>query len=148
MPYWRTEARQAAAAQVIDRAARTSGEGQGGSLTLRSMNEVTDYDIQASDGQIGRLTDLIADDASWVIRYMVVDTGEWLRNKKVLVSPSWADTVAWPERNVYVGLSRETVKDSPEFDPSVPVNQEYELRLYDYYGRPTYWTRVGSQPTG
>jgi hypothetical protein len=44
--------------------------------------------------------------------------------------------VAWPERNVWVDLTRATVKDSPEFDPSVPVGAEYELTLYDYYGRP------------
>jgi hypothetical protein len=29
-----------------------------------------------------------------------------------------------------------------EFDPAVPVNRAYELRLYDYYGRPKYWAQV------
>jgi hypothetical protein len=31
---------------------------------------------------------------------------------------------------------------SPEFDPSAPVNRAYELRLYDCYGRPKYWTQA------
>ena len=40
-----------------------------------------------------------------------------------------------------VDLSRESVKNSPEFDPSEPVNREYEMKLYDYYGRPRYWVK-------
>jgi hypothetical protein len=47
--------------------------------------------------------------------------------------------VSWSESKVHVVLSRETIKNSPEFDPTVPVNREYEARLYDYYGRPVYW---------
>jgi PAS domain S-box-containing protein len=92
--------------------------------------------------EIGHTADLIVDDEAWIIRYILVDTRDWLPGKKVLVSPSWAGTVAWPERNIYIGLSRETVKNSPEFDPFAPVNREYELRLYNYYSRPKYWTKV------
>jgi hypothetical protein len=106
---------------------------------------VRGYDIQATDGKIGYVADFIADDENWAIHYIVVDTRgglDWLPGSQVLVSPMWIQAVTWPERNVYVGLSRETVKDSPEFDPSVPVNREYEIRLYDYYGRPKYWMRV------
>jgi hypothetical protein len=40
---------------------------------------------------------------------------------------------------VRVGLTRELVKNAPEFDPNAPVNRRVEERLYDYYGRPSYW---------
>jgi hypothetical protein len=36
-------------------------------------------------------------------------------------------------------MSKDSVRNSPEFDPREPVNREYEVRLYDYYGRPKYW---------
>jgi hypothetical protein len=62
-----------------------------------------------------------------------------LPGKKVLVAPTWIESVSWSESKVHVVLSRETIKNSPEFDPTVPVNREYEARLYDYYGRPVYW---------
>lgn len=137
-PYWR-DARARAAVRVIERSMEDESSGD---LSLRSANEVIGYDIQASDGEIGHAADLIVDDEVWVIRYIVVDTHDWLPGEKVLVSPSWAGPVTWPERNIYVGLSKEMVKNSPEFDPSAPVNREYELRLYDYYGRPKYWTTV------
>lgn len=117
-------------------------ETRGDDLHLRSVNEVIGYDIQARDGDVGHVEDFVADDETWIIRYMVVDTRDWLPGKKVLVAPTWVDAVAWAERNVYVDLSKETVKDSPEFDPSAPINREYEIRLYDYYGRPKYWARI------
>jgi hypothetical protein len=100
---------------------------------------VLGYHIQARDGEIGHVEDLIVDDALWFIRYLVIDTRNWLPGRKVLVAPAWAERVDWAERKVYVDLTRGTIKNSPQFDPSMPVNREYEVRLYDYYGRPSYW---------
>lgn len=109
---------------------------------LRSVEEVTGYQVQARDGDIGQLEQLIADDEAWIVRYLVADTGEWLANKRVLLSPKWIESLDWVEREVIVDLSQHMVENSPEFDPSAPVNREYEARLYDYYGRPRYWTEV------
>jgi uncharacterized protein YrrD len=106
---------------------------------LRSTEEVTGYTIHATDGEIGHVKDFIADDKSWVIRYMVVDTGHWLPGRKVLIAPAWITKISWSDDRVNVDLSRESVKDSPRYDPSAPINQEYEIQLYDFYGRPKYW---------
>jgi hypothetical protein len=138
--YWQ-DVRAQAAVRVIEKSMGEEDESSP-DLSLRSANEVIGYDIQASDGEIGHAVDLVVDDEAWVIRYIVVDMRDWLPGKRVLVSPSWTGAVAWPERNIHVALSRETVKNSPEFDPSAPVNREYELKLYDYYGRPKYWAKV------
>ena len=106
---------------------------------LRSAEEVMGYHIQATDDEIGHVEDFILDDENWTIRYMVVDTGNWLPGRKVLLTPAWIDSVDWGNNKVSVDLTREQVKDSPEYDPSAPVNREYEVRLYDFYGRPRYW---------
>jgi hypothetical protein len=106
---------------------------------LRSVKEVKGYHIQALDGEIGHVEDFVTDDENWVLRYMVVDTKNWLPGKMVLVHPDWITKVSWEDSKVFVDLSRETIKDSPEFDPAAPVNRAYEERLYDYYGRPKYW---------
>lgn len=108
---------------------------------LRSTREVIGYHIQVTDDEIGHVEDFIVEDEDWVIRYMIVDTRNWLPGKKVLVSPHWIKSISWEQAKVSVDLSRESVKTSPEFDPSEPVNREYELRLYDYYGRPKYWVK-------
>jgi len=106
---------------------------------LRSAREVIGYHIQAADGEIGHVEDFILEDVLEVIRYMIIDTRNWLPSKKVLISPFWIDKVSWGDTKVYVDLSRDLIKDSPEFDPSKPVNRQYEERLYDFYGRPKYW---------
>lgn len=106
---------------------------------LRSTNEVTGYHIDARDGEIGHVEDMIVDDEAWVIRYFVVDTRNWLPGRKVLLAPPWVERVVWAEAKVHVGLTRAGIQHSPEYDPSEPVNREYEARLYDYYGRPQYW---------
>lgn len=110
-----------------------------GDPRLRSIKEVTGYHIVALDDKIGHVVDFIVDDETWVIRYMVVDTRNWLPGKKVLVAPTWIEKVVWAEEIVYVNLYRETIESSPAYNPSTPVNREYEERLYDFYGRPKYW---------
>ncbi len=107
---------------------------------LRSSREVLGYHIRASDESIGHVEDFIVEDAPWVVRYLVIDTRNWLPfSKKVLLAMEWITGITWAESRVYVDLSREMVEKSPEFDPSLPVNREYEVRLYDFYGRPKYW---------
>jgi hypothetical protein len=103
------------------------------------MAEVKGYYVEATDGNAGHVEDFIAEDDSWIIRYVVVDTKNWLPGRKVLIAPPWIETVEWNSRRVYLSLDRETIKGSPEYDALAPVNKEYEARLYDYYGRPVYW---------
>ena len=110
-----------------------------GDTHLRSSKEVIGYHVQARDGEIGHLEDLIVDDDVWLIRYLVIDTRNWLPGKKVLISPTWLDEVSWLERKLYVDHLRQEIRESPEYDAAAPVNREYEEKLYDYYGRPRYW---------
>jgi len=110
---------------------------------LRSSTEVEGYDIATRDGNLGHVETFLVDDEDWVIRYLVVDTRNWLPGRKVLVSPDWIDRVSWTDRTVWLDLEREQVKNSPPYDPAEPVTSEYESLLFGHYGRPLYWT-VGS----
>ena len=105
---------------------------------LRSAKEVRGYDVQGSDKAIGHIEDFIVDDENWALRYLVVDTRNWWFGKKVLVAPQWASTVSWNERKVYVDVSRDFVKNSPEWNTTA-INRDYEARLHDYHGRAGYW---------
>jgi len=91
---------------------------------LRSTRQVTNYHIHATDGEIGHVEDFIVDDENWVIRFLVVDTRNWMAGKKVLLSPQWIKRVEWADSSVYFDLTRESVKTSPEFDPSKAVNRQ------------------------
>ncbi|MFZ5907046.1 MAG: PRC-barrel domain-containing protein [Nitrospirota bacterium] len=106
---------------------------------LRSTREVCNYRIRAQDGEIGHVADFILNDDNWVILYVVIDTRNWLPGKRVLVSTTWFNDIDWDHSSILVDLTKEEVKESPEYDPEKPVNRKYEVRLYDYYGRPKYW---------
>jgi hypothetical protein len=110
---------------------------------LRSTREVTGYRVEATDGDIGHVADILIDDESWTIRYLVVDTRNWWPGKHVLVSWEWADAVDWGERKVSVGLAREAIKDAPEYDRDTIVTREYEGVLCRHYGREGHWTEEG-----
>lgn len=100
---------------------------------LRSTEKVEGYYIHAKDGEIGHVEDYIVDDEKWKIRYLVVDTTNWLPGRKVLILPRWITRIDWAESKVYVNLSLESIKKSPEFDSSKPVDTIAERELLDHY---------------
>jgi hypothetical protein len=55
---------------------------------LRKASSIDGYAITASDGRIGTVNDFLFEDSSWLVRWLVVDTGDWLSGRKVLLSPS------------------------------------------------------------
>jgi uncharacterized protein YrrD len=114
------------------------GSEERGDPHLRSTSELTGYSIHATDGDIGHVDDFIVDDEGWAIRYVVISRSWWPR-KKVILSPEWIERVSWEESDVFVPLSRETIKNAPDWDESHPISRTFEQRLFDYYGRCAYW---------
>jgi hypothetical protein len=107
---------------------------------LRSSKDVSGHKIQASDDTIGDVDDFIIDDENWTIRYFVVDTGKWLSERQVLISPQWIDRISWDDKKVFVTVSSDDIKNSPEYDETT-LGREYESSLYDYYGLEGYWDK-------
>lgn len=106
---------------------------------LRSTHNVSGYDIQAKDGKIGHVDDFILDDETWEIRYLIIDTQNWMLGKKILVSPQWIERVSWDESRVFVNLLCEDIKLSPEYTEESLINRDYETALYQHYNRKGYW---------
>jgi len=110
---------------------------------LRSMHDLEDYAIHATDGIIGHVKDFYFDDEAWVIRYLVVDTGSWLSSRKVLISPIALGHPDWAKKVLPVSITKEQVKNSPHIDTDKPVSRQHEMRYLGYYGYPYYWGGAG-----
>jgi hypothetical protein len=108
--------------------------------SLRSAREVTGYYIKARDGDIGHVEDLMVEEESWTIRYVVVDTVNWWPGRKVLVAVHWFHDVNWGDHQVQTDLTRDEIRNSPEYAPGTYTDRGYEERLFGHYGRPPYWT--------
>lgn len=106
---------------------------------LRSITELQGYRIEAEDGEIGSFADFIMDDEIWLLRYIVVDTGNWFSGKKVLIAMPWLSGVEWATQKAFVDLKKKVIEEAPEFNPAAPINRKEEVMLYDFYGRPRYW---------
>ena len=110
---------------------------------LRSIKTLYGDKLGASDGEIGLVKDFYFDDQSWVVRYLVADTGSWLSDRQVLISPHAVGQLYQPGKLLFVKLTRKQVEDSPPIQTHQPVSRQYEMRYYEYYGWPDYWQGDG-----
>jgi hypothetical protein len=106
---------------------------------LRSTRDVTGHYVHALDGELGHVSDFIIDDDTWAIRYIVIDTKNWWPGKKVLVSPRWIERVSWAESKLFITLSRQAIKDAPEYNDDSLIDRDYETGLHRHHDRPGYW---------
>ena len=106
---------------------------------LWNASAIKGYAIAASDGRFGTVSDFLFDDATWLVRWLVVDTGTWLSGRKVLLPPLVLGHLHPTEHEFPVRLAKQQVKDSPEIDCDRPVSRQMETHVYDYYGWYPYW---------
>jgi hypothetical protein len=108
---------------------------------LPNGRKLEGFTVEAQDGRIGKIdeaTDEVGGSA------VVVDTGPWIFGRKVIVPAGVIERVDWDENVVHVGLTKDQVKDSPEFDAERGWrDEEYRNRLGEYYNT-TYGTRRAS----
>ena len=83
---------------------------------LRHESDINGYAIHASDGPIGIVCDFLFDDATWMVRWLVVDTGNWLPGREILLPPSAVGQVNHMGHQFNVKLTRQQVKDCPDID--------------------------------
>ncbi|MBN1310426.1 MAG: PRC-barrel domain-containing protein [Anaerolineae bacterium] len=110
---------------------------------LRSLNDLRDYTIRATDREIGKVHDFYFDDSLWTIRYLVVDTGNWLSGRRVLLSPLALEQPDWNNQSIPVKLTGKQVELSPHIDTEKPVSRQMEEDLYKHFNWQPYW-RAGT----
>ncbi|HSI59612.1 MAG TPA: PRC-barrel domain-containing protein [Ideonella sp.] len=104
-----------------------------------SVNRLDGSKIAATDGEIGHVKEVYFDDHAWVIRYLVIDTGNWIAGREVLVSPYSVQQPLGSGNLIEVSLSRQQVEDSPVIDTQLPVSHQHERDFLRYYTYPEYW---------
>jgi sporulation protein YlmC with PRC-barrel domain len=106
---------------------------------LWTASGIKGYAIAASDGEIGTVNDFLFDDKSWLVRWLVVDTGTWLPGRKVLLPPFVLGHPNASNRAFPVRLTMARVEASPDVDTERAVSRQIERQVYDYYGWRPYW---------
>jgi hypothetical protein len=106
---------------------------------LRSSNEVCEYTMVAKDTKMGKVHGLFVETSTWTVRYLIVDTGEWLMGKLILLSPQAVEQIDWLSQSVKANVTSEFIRHSPAYDETAELSRDYEAFLHDYYGWPLYW---------
>lgn len=90
------------------------------------------YDVAASDGKIGTIVDFLIDDTNWLVRWLVVDTCNWLSGRKVLLPSSAMAQIDEANEECSIKLTIQQIKDSPDIDTNRPVSRQMEITSYGY----------------
>jgi hypothetical protein len=99
--------------------------------------------VPVKDGEVGKIREFYFDDASWTVRYLVVETGSWLAGRNVLILPKFLGSVDQKNQTIPVSLTRKQVEESPSIDTDKPVSRQHESDLLSYYGAMPYWQNPG-----
>ena len=114
-------------------------KGTGERIMLITASHLRDFRIQATDGELGTVGGLYFEDDTWAIRYLLVNTGGWLNDRSVLVSPFSVVHIDSETKHMEVSLTKEQVEKSPDIDTQRPVSRQQEANFLGYYGYPYYW---------
>jgi hypothetical protein len=106
---------------------------------LWDTSAINGYAIEATDGQLGTVSDLLFSDSDWVVRWLVVDTGKWLLGRKVLLPVSVLGKPDQARRQFPIKLTKQEVQASPDIVTDQPVSRQVEAYVYSYYGWTPYW---------
>jgi len=104
----------------------------------RSIKSLIGYPLSATDGEIGKIKEFYFEDGTWTIRYLIVETGNWFFDRKVLISPQALLTPEWNEKNLPVNLTREQIKCGPHLDTQKTVSRQEEIEYRKLHPWNTY----------
>ena len=96
-----------------------------------STVDLTGYKVEALDGGIGKVHEATYEAGG---SFIVVDTGPWIFGKKVMLPGGVMRDVDIDTETVYVDLSRDEIKNAPEFDEETYRQPGYRNELGEYYG--------------
>ena len=79
---------------------------------LHKTSYMRGFHVQATDGGIGHVEEFLVDE-SWHVRYLVIDTSNWIGGKSVIVPSSAVEKVDSPGKKISINLTRAEVSGSP-----------------------------------
>ena len=118
----------------VDTLIRADPVTTGRAQDLVSLNVLTNATVEALDGEIGHVESLIVDPRTWTIRYLVVHTGFWWPDKKVLILPDTVARIDDIRASIDLNVNREKVRASPAYVAEETVDGAFDEQFHIYYG--------------
>jgi hypothetical protein len=122
---------------VVNRAGQTQ--------LLQTARELAECTLLCADGDIGGIEEFLFDDATWVVRYLVVTPGAGPSGRRALVAPVAVGGVDATNKTICIELTSVQIENSPPIDTRGGVSRQDEADYYNYYHWPPYW-EAGPSP--
>jgi hypothetical protein len=88
------------------------------------LNQFIGYNLKAPDGHIGTICDFYFDERSWRIRYLMVNTGNWL-HKNILISPLALLEPDVASKTFPVKMTRNKIADSQKTNNGEQISVQH-----------------------
>lgn len=95
--------------------------------------------MMPAESRVASFAQFYFDDRHWTIRYLVAETGNWLTDRQVLISPYALTAVIREDEHIEVELTKKQIEDSPSWQSNKPVSRQFEESYYGYYDWPMHW---------
>jgi hypothetical protein len=102
---------------------------------LRGLDAVRGCHIEAIDGSIGHVQDFLFSEHDWALGFLLIDTRNWLPGPQVAVPIKWVEDVDWNEGKVRVRLTRDAIRECPQWHGDLAFTPDYEDYLAQYSPR-------------
>lgn len=112
---------------------------------LHSIKNLKKCSIMTAEGEVGNVTDAYFDDAEWIVRHLVIDTGSWLTRHEVLLPPQMVSNVDWEHSRIDMKVSRSDIENSPSIQTHLPISRQAEAAMSHHYGIPYYQSGAGGK---
>ena len=97
--------------------------------------DLVGFEVVATDGSIGKVDQATYDAGA---SYLVVDTGPWIFGKKRMLPAGVIERIDYDSRQVFVNLTKDQIRDAPDYDAARYQDEAYRSELGTYYG-PFWW---------
>jgi hypothetical protein len=104
---------------------------------IRILKQIHGCHVRAADGDVGKVTDCYFDEASWTVRYFVVELSSG--NQRSLVEPDSIEIFDADSRTLHLKLDSTAVERRPSPEMIRTVSKQYEVEYYRNYSYLTSW---------
>jgi hypothetical protein len=105
----------------------------------RRLSAFKGYTIEAPDGNVGFVSDILFEDNDWKLRWFVIRTGSWLSGRTLLLHPSALERPDILRRAFPVTLTKAEVEASPDIASDPPVALQMDEAQHAYYAYNPVW---------
>lgn len=103
------------------------------------LSSLKGYAVVTEHEKSGTVVDVLFDDVAWKVWWVVVETGSWLAQRRVVVHPGAIEQIDHAYKAIVVGLTRAQMEASPHVPPDAAVSRETSGFFHDHYKSNRHW---------